>query len=50
MDDDGLECKEEQAFGCKMTHEITDPSYIITLDEIDGNTSQKGNGNMGGGS
>ena len=48
MDKDGLECEEEQAFGCKVTHGITDTSYIIILDEVSGNTSQKGDENIDG--
>ena len=44
----GLECEEEQAFGCKMTHEIMDSSYIITLDEVGGNMIQKGDRHIGG--
>ena len=46
MDRDGFECEEKYAFGCMVTHDITDPDYVLTLDEVGGNTSQKGDGQI----
>ena len=48
MDRDGFECEEKDAFGCMVTHDITDPDMVLTLDEVGGNTSQKGDGQIGG--
>ena len=39
--------EEEEAFGCKVTHHIICPEYAIVLDEVGGNTNQKGDGNVG---
>ena len=38
---------EENAYGCKVTHELTDPDYCIVLDEVGGNINQKGDGHIG---
>ena len=46
MDRDRFECEEKDAFGCMVTHDITDPDYVLTLDEVGGNTSQKGDGQI----
>ena len=39
---------KKDAFGCKVTHQIIHPEYVIVFDELGGNTSQKGDGNVGG--
>ena len=33
---------------CKVTYVITYPEYFIFLDEVGGNTNQKGDGQLGG--
>ena len=48
MDRDGNVCEEKDAFGCKVTHKITHPEYVIVFYELGGNTSQKSDGNVGG--
>ena len=48
MDRDGNICEEKDAFGCKVTHKITRPEYVIVFDELGGNRSQKVDGNVGG--
>ena len=48
VDRDGNVCDEKDAFGCKVTHQIIHPEYVIVFDELGGNTSQKGDGNVGG--
>ena len=40
--------EEEDTFGCKVLHDIVHPEYAIVLDEVGGNTNQKGDGNVGG--
>ena len=42
MDSKGNICEEHEAFGCKVTHDIIHPDYAIVLDEVGGNTNQKG--------
>ena len=39
---------EEDAVGCKVTHDLIHPEMCIVMDEVGGNTSQKGDGNNGG--
>ena len=48
MDKAGNVVKEEEAFGCKVTHDITNPDYCLVLDEVAGNINKKGDGNVGG--
>ena len=48
MDTDGKELKQDDAFGCKVTHNILRPYMCIFMDEVGWNTNQKGDGNMGG--
>ena len=48
MDRDGILVDEKDMFGCEVTHDITDPDMIIVMDEVGGNTSQKGDGHLGG--
>ena len=45
---DGKDCAEEDAFGCKITHYFPFPEMGFVMDEVGGNTSQKGDGHMGG--
>ena len=39
---------EEDAFGCKVSHQITRPEMCIVGDEVGGNISMKGDGHAGG--
>ena len=39
---------EDDALGCKVTHDLIRPEMCIVMDEVGGNTSQKGDGNKGG--
>ena len=39
---------EDDALGCKVTHDLIRPEICIVMDEVGGNTSQKGDGNKGG--
>ena len=48
MDKDGKEVKEDDVFGCKVTHNILHPYMCLVMDEVGGNTNQKGYGNVGG--
>ena len=48
MDRDGNVVDEKTSFGCKVTHRITRPEMVICFDELGGNTSQKGDGHVGG--
>ena len=48
MNRDGKVCEEKGAFGCKFTHNITDPDNILMMDEVSGNTSHKGDDHLGG--
>ena len=40
--------QEELAFGCKVTHNILRPDMILVMDEVGSDTSQKGDGSIGG--
>ena len=48
MDRDGILVEEKDLLRCKVTHDVTDPDYVICMDEVGGNTSQKGDGHLGG--
>lgn len=48
MDCEGNVVDEKTFFGCKVTHRITRPEMVICFDELGGNTSQKGDGHVGG--
>ena len=48
MDMNGKEVDEELAYGCKVTHAVTYPEWIIFMDEVGSDTSQKGDGHIGG--
>jgi hypothetical protein len=49
MDKEGnIVDKEEDAFGLKMHDQITHPEFCLVGDEVGGNTSQKGDGHVGG--
>ena len=48
MNTKGEEVSAEDSFGCKVTHNITHPDYVIVMDEVGGDTNQKGDGNIGG--
>ena len=48
MNKSGEEVNEDDAFGCKVTHKITRPDMCLVVDEVGGNTNQKGDGNVGG--
>lgn len=45
---DQEETTEELAFGRKATHILTRPDYVIFVDEVGSNTSQEGDGALGG--
>lgn len=40
--------EEEEAFGCKVLHDIVHHEHVLVLDEVGSNTNQKGGGNVGG--
>ena len=44
MDKDGNLCSEDESFGCKVTHALQYPGMAFVMDEVGGNTSQKGDG------
>ena len=44
MNEDGIECTEGEAFGCKVTDCTTRPDLALCVDEVGADTSQKGNG------
>jgi hypothetical protein len=44
----GHDCTEEDAFGCNVTHDLTHHEMCVVMDEVGGNTSQKGDGHIGG--
>jgi len=48
MNRQGNVCKEKDVFGCKVMHDITDPDYILVVDEVGRNISQKGDGYLCG--
>ena len=48
VDQDGNACEEIQAFGRKATHELTRPDMVVFVDEVGCNTSQVGDGHVGG--
>ena len=39
---------EEDAFGCRVTHNVTRPDMILCMDEVGSSTCQKGDGAVGG--
>ena len=41
MDKAGNVVKEEQVFGCQITHDITNPDYCLVMDEVGGNMIRK---------
>ena len=48
MDRAGNIVKEKRSYGCMVTHNVTRPECCLALDEVSGNTSQKGDGHIGG--
>ena len=48
MDKSGEEVDEDDFFDCKVTRMITRPDMCLVVDEVGGNTNQKGDGNVGG--
>ena len=40
--------QETNVFGCKVTHNIDKPDWVLVMGEVGGNTNQKGDGNVGG--
>ena len=48
QDVNGKTCDVADSVGCKVTHELTYPEMCIVMDEAGGNTSQKGDGHIGG--
>ena len=41
-------CTEDGSFGCKVTHDLTHLEMCIVMNEVEGNTSQKGDRKIGG--
>ena len=48
LDINGNPCHVDDSFGCKVTHSLLTPEMCIVMDEVGGNTSQKGDGHIGG--
>ena len=48
MDRYGNVCNEDDAFGCKVFHQLVRPDMCICGDEVGGNISMKGDGHAGG--
>ena len=48
MNKEGVEAGKEESFGCMVTHNLLYPEMCIVMDEVGGNTSQKGDGLKGG--
>ena len=48
MDRYGNIVEEDFAYGCKVTHDVKRPANCFALDELGGNTSQKGDGQNAG--
>ena len=48
MDKDGKEVSKSEAIGFPCTHKITHPEMCVVADEVGSNTSQKGDGHVGG--
>ena len=48
MNAKGEHVEEGDAFGCKVTLDITKPEMCVVADEVGGNTSQKDDGKIGG--
>ena len=48
QDRDGNDCDFTKSFGFPVTHRIKHPDYCLVADEVGGNVSQKGDGNVGG--
>ena len=48
MDAHGNICKEKDAAGFKVTHDITHSDYFLVADELGDKMSQKGDGHVGG--
>ena len=45
---EGQSVSEEEAFGCRVTLDITHPEMVLVADEVGGNTSMKGDGHVHG--
>ena len=48
MTKEGQECDPENAFGCKVTHQIVRPDMCLCGDEVGGNICMAGDGHVGG--
>jgi len=48
MNKEGDAVTEDDAFGCKVSHKISHPDMILCMDEVGSDTSQKGDGAVGG--
>ena len=48
MNREGHVCTSDEAFGCKVTHEIIRPDMCICGDEVGGNICMAGDGHVGG--
>lgn len=47
VDAHGSIVEESYAYGCKVNVNIIDPDWVLVMDEVDGNTNQKGDGMVG---
>ena len=48
MNSTGEEVSIEDSFRCKVAHNTKHSDYVLVLDEVRGNTNQKGDENIGG--
>ena len=48
MDAHGSIVEESDTYGCKVNVNIIDPDWVLVMDEVGGNTNQKGDGRVGG--
>ena len=48
IDENGVEVDKSNAFGCLCTHKIIHLEMCVVADEVGSNTSQKGDGHIGG--
>ena len=47
MNANGKAVEENNAYGYNKTNNVTDPDWVLVMDEVGGNTSQKGDGKVG---
>ena len=47
IENNGKECAEKHTRVCKITHSFTYPKMCCVMDEVEGNTSNMGDGYIG---